>query len=59
MNPAIEIALALFVMFAVISALRGNWAAAFGGVAAAPVLGLLAAMSGNEERRDDYWRRDS
>jgi hypothetical protein len=55
MNTAVEIALALFVMFAVIAALRGNWAAAFGAVVGALVLGVLAIIFGAGDERD-RWR---
>jgi hypothetical protein len=54
MSTAVEIAIALFVFFAVFAALRGNWAGAFAAVAGALVLAVLAVMTG-EERHDD-WR---
>jgi hypothetical protein len=46
MNTAIEIAIALFVAFAVFAALRGNWAGAFAALVGALVLGVLAIMVG-------------
>jgi hypothetical protein len=54
MSTAVEIAIALFVMFAVFAALRGNWAGAFAAAAGALVLGLLAIIFGHDER--DEWR---
>jgi hypothetical protein len=53
MNTAIEIAIAVFVMFAVFAALRGNWAGAFAAVVGALVLGVLAVIFGSE--RDDRY----
>jgi hypothetical protein len=53
MSTAVEIAIALFVMFAVLAALRGNWAGAFAAVVGALVLGMLAIAFGHEER--DRW----
>jgi hypothetical protein len=55
MNTAIEIAIALFVFFAVFAALRGNWAGAFAAVAGALVLGMLAIIFGHDDERD-RWR---
>ena len=57
MNALIEIAIALFVMIAVISALRGDWRTASGAATGALVLGILALITGSDQR-DDYWRRD-
>jgi hypothetical protein len=53
MNTAVEIALALFVMFAVFAALRGNWGGAFAAVAGVLVLGVMAALSGERDDRYD------
>jgi hypothetical protein len=58
MNALIEIAIAFFVMVAVISALRGDWRTATGAATGALVLSILALITGSDERRDDYWRRD-
>jgi hypothetical protein len=55
MSTAVEIAIALFVMFAVFAALRGNWAGAFAAVAGALVLGLLAIFFGHDDEHD-RWR---
>jgi hypothetical protein len=55
MNTAVEIAVAVFVMFAVFAALRGNWAGAFAAVAGALVLGVLAIIFGHDDERD-HWR---
>jgi hypothetical protein len=57
MNALIEIAIAFFVMIAVISALRGDWRTATVAATGAVVLGLLALISGSEahdDRRRDY-----
>ena len=54
MNNAIEIAIVVFVMFAVFAALRGNWAGAFAAVAGALVLGVLAAIFGHDDERDRW-----
>jgi hypothetical protein len=56
MSTAVEIAIALFVFFAVFAALRGQWAAAFAAVAGALVLGVLAVLTGVHDReRDRDW----
>jgi hypothetical protein len=57
MSALVEIAIALFVMIAVISALRGDWRTATGAATGAVVLGILALITGSDER-DDYRRRD-
>jgi hypothetical protein len=54
MSTAIEIAIALFVFFAVFAALRGNWAGAFAAVAGALTLGLLAMIFGHDNERDRW-----
>jgi hypothetical protein len=53
MNAIIDIAIALFVFFAIFSLLRGNVAGAIAGIAAALTLGLLSMSSSD----DDYRRR--
>jgi hypothetical protein len=55
MNTAVEIAIALFVTFAVFAALRGNWGGAFAAVVGALVLGVLSVMFGHDDERD-RWR---
>jgi hypothetical protein len=50
------IAIALFVMIAVISTLRGDWRTASGAATGAVVLGLLALISSGEAHDDR--RRD-
>jgi hypothetical protein len=52
MNAIIDIAIALFVFFAVFSLLRGNWAGAFAGIAAALTLGLLSIGHDKRDRWD-------
>jgi hypothetical protein len=52
MSTAVEIMIALFVFFAVFSLLRGNWAGAIAGIAAALTLGLLSA--GHDDDRN-HW----
>jgi hypothetical protein len=54
MSTAVEIAIAVFVMFAIIAALRGQWAAAFGAIAGALVLGVLAIIFGHDDERDRW-----
>jgi hypothetical protein len=54
-TATVEIAIALFVMFAVFSALRGNWAAAFAAVVGAIALGVMAIMFGTHDDKRDRW----
>jgi hypothetical protein len=54
MHTAIEITIALFVMFAVFAALRGNWAGALAAVVGALVLGVLAMVFGGDEEHDRW-----
>jgi hypothetical protein len=54
MSAAVEIAIALFVVFAVFAALRGNWAGALA-AAGVLVLGVMAALSGERDDRYDCW----
>jgi hypothetical protein len=51
MNTVVEIGIVLFVMFA---ALQDDWASALAAVAGALVLGVLASMSGENDRRDRW-----
>ena len=54
MSTAAEIAIAVFVMFVVFAALRGNCAGAVAAVAGALILGLLAAIFGHDDERDRW-----
>jgi hypothetical protein len=53
MSTAVEIMISLFVFFAIFSLLRGNWAGAIAGIAAALTLGLLASSRDDEH---DHWK---
>jgi hypothetical protein len=54
MNALVDIMIELFVFFAVFSLLRGNWAGAVAGIAAALTLGLLGIVTHDDHERGPW-----